>query len=119
MEKKLSLLCCLITIIIVGSCVFISNNTIDFPTILHSLQIICPAALIAYICGFYMGKTLSNSKVDTDILNAEVQQQFVDDLLLSPDEVLNLNYQHTQPEKETDNKSEQQSNEQENQESKA
>ena len=89
MEKKLALLCCLFTILIVGSCSFIVNKTIDFPTILLALKFTVPAAIVAYFCGLYMGKTLSKAKVDTEILNTEVQQQFVDDLLLSPDEVLN------------------------------
>jgi len=91
MDKKFAKLCCLITIVIVGSCFFVVNKTIDFPMLFYSLKIIVPAGIVAYFCGLYMGKTLSASKVDTDILNLEVQQQFVDDLLLSPDEVLNRN----------------------------
>ena len=91
MDKKLALLCCLFTILIVGSCVFFTNKTIDFPTILQALKIVTPAAIIAYFCGLYMGRTLLAAKVETNILNSEVQQQFVDDLLLTPDEVLNTN----------------------------
>jgi len=90
MDKKLALLCCLLTFLIVGCCIFASSKIIDFPTILRALKIVTPAAIIAYFCGLYMGKTLLKAKVETNIINSEVQQQFVDDLLLTPDEVLNI-----------------------------
>ena len=106
MEKKLALLCCLLTIIIVGSCVFAVNKTIDFPTIFHALKVVIPAAIVAYICGLYMGKTLLRAQVDTEIINAEIQQQFVDDILLSPDEVLNRTVEEIEEELEQEKKQE-------------
>ena len=90
MDKKLALLCCLLTFLIVGCCVFASSKIIDFSTILRALKIVTPATIIAYFGGLYMGKTLLKAKVETNIINSEVQQQFVDDLLLTPDEVLNI-----------------------------
>ncbi len=89
MDKKLAMLLCLITIIVVGSLVFVSNQTIDFPTIFWALKITVPAGIVAYIGGFLLGKTLEKSKGDTRFLNTEAQQQFIDDLMLSPEQVLN------------------------------
>ncbi len=88
MNTKLAKLFCLLTVVIVGSLVFISNKTIDFPTIFWALKITVPAGIVAYICGFYLGKTLDQSKGDTKLLNTGAQKQFVDDLLLTPEEVL-------------------------------
>ena len=88
MDKKLSKLFCLLTVVIVGSLVFINNQTIDFPTIFLALKITVPAGIIAYVCGFYLGKTLEQSKCDTKLLNINAQKQFVDDLLLKPEDVL-------------------------------
>lgn len=102
MDKKLALLCCLLTFIIVGVSVFATCKAIDYPTILHAAKIVIPATICAYICGLYMGKTLANSKADTNILNLEAQQQFIDDLLLSPDEVLNRNTVNIHTEENTE-----------------
>ena len=88
MDKKLSRLFCLLTVVIVGSLVFINNLTIDFPTIFLALKLTVPAGFIAYVCGFYLGKTLEQSKGDTKLFNVNSQKQFVDDLLLRPEDVL-------------------------------
>ena len=88
MDKKLAKLFGLLTVVIVGSLVFINNPTIDFPTIFWALKITVPAGFVAGVCGFYLGKTLEQSKGDTKFLNTNAKKQFVDDLLLSPEEVL-------------------------------
>ena len=97
MDKKLAKLFGLLTVVIVGSLVFINNPTIDFPTIFWALKVTIPAGFVASVCGFYLGRTLEQSKGDTKFLNTNAKKQFVDDLLLSPEEVLTSTpFIHTQ-----------------------
>lgn len=88
MRKKIPILFCLITITIVGTLVFIFNKTIDYPTLFLAFKLMLPSGLIAYICGYYMDMILKTAKVETTLLVNDSQNQFVDDLLISPSQVL-------------------------------
>ncbi|MCQ2957344.1 MAG: hypothetical protein MJ180_00410 [Candidatus Gastranaerophilales bacterium] len=78
MCKKLALIFCLLTVFIIGCLVFLFAKTIDFQTIFYCLKLTIPAGTIAYFGGF-----------ETSLIATKTQKQFVDDLLLSPDQVLN------------------------------
>lgn len=88
MEKKLALILCLITMMLVGFIVFVVNRTIDFPTLFFALKIMLPAGLLMYVAGLFLGKIVMKSKGDTELLNSVEHQQFIDDLLLNPQQVL-------------------------------
>ena len=89
MDKKVALLFCVTTVFIISCVVFVVNQRIDFPTLFFAAKIVIPAGFVAYFLGFFIGKTIEKSKGVTDLINAEVQQQYVDDLLLMPEQVLN------------------------------
>ena len=80
MDKKVALLFCVTTVFIISSVVFVVNQRIDFPTLFFAAKIVIPAGFVAYFLGFFIGKTIEKSKG---------QQQYVDDLLLMPEQVLN------------------------------
>lgn len=89
MDKKTGLLFCVITIFIIGCVVFVVNQRIDFPTLFFAAKMAIPAGVVAYFLGFFIGRTVEKSTGVTDLINVEAQQQYVDDLLLKPEQVLN------------------------------
>lgn len=89
MNKKLAILFAIITGLLVGTLVLFFNRTIDFPTILLALKLVIPSSIIAFVCGYFMEKILKTAKVETTVISNEAQKQFVDDLLISPSQVLN------------------------------
>ena len=90
MYSRLAMVLCLLTIFVVGTLVFFHNQTIDFQTILHAFKVIMPAAAVAYFCGYFIERILKSSTADTVIVNKKAQRKFVDDLLLTPEQVLTL-----------------------------
>ena len=90
MCKKLALIFCLITILIIGCLVFTFSQTIDFNTLIYCIKLVVPAGFVAYWGGYYLGKILQTAKAETNIIASATQKQFVDDLLLTPDQVLNM-----------------------------
>ena len=89
MCTKLALIFCLITIFVIGVLVFVFAQEIDFTTIFYCLKLVIPAGFVAYFGGYYLGKILQTAKAETNIIASSTQKQFVDDLLLKPEQVLN------------------------------
>ena len=90
MNNRLAMVLCLITVFVVGVSVFFYNKTIDYMTIFHALKIIIPAGIVAYLCGYFLEKILTSSTSDTFTINKTAQRKYVDDLLLTPEQVLML-----------------------------
>ncbi len=87
MAAKWSCVLSLVTFLIVGGLVFFFDGTMAYSTIWRALTLAVPASFVAFVCGFYLGKILSNSRIGSDFLIGSTQKTFVEDLLLTPDEL--------------------------------
>jgi len=75
--------------LIVGTLVFVFCKSVDYTTIFHSLKLAVPAGIVAYFGSYYLENILKTSKTETSILVTDTQKKFIDDLLLTPEQVLN------------------------------
>ena len=62
MSKKIASLFFSLTVVILGTRIFIDNLSIDFYTAIKFLQFVLPASIIMGIFGYFIGKILEKSK---------------------------------------------------------
>jgi len=87
MAAKWSYVLSLVTFLVVGGLVFFFDGTMAYSSIWRALTLAVPASFIAFVCGYYLGKILSTSRIDAELLAGSTQKRFVEDLLLTPDEL--------------------------------
>ena len=89
MSRKIAALFIALTALIVSSFVFILNWDISVSTLILAFQIILPASLVMGFLGFLVGRVLESSKTDDVVIfENNARQSYVDDILVSPKDLV-------------------------------
>jgi len=106
MQNKFATILCLITVLVTGVTVFFYNQSIDFMTILHAAKVVIPAGAVAYFGGYFLDRILRSATSDSVVVNKTAQRKYVDDLLLTPEQVLTLSKLRSYPSSSSKNTNE-------------
>jgi len=89
LSRKIAALFIALTALIVSSFVFILNWDISVSTLILAFQIILPASLVMGFLGFLVGRVLESSKTDDVVIfENNARQSYVDDILVSPKDLV-------------------------------
>lgn len=92
MSKKIASLFFSLTVVILGTRIFVDNLSIDFYTAIKFLQFVLPASIVMGVFGYFIGKILgkSNKGGRYSKFSSPKAQFDIDDLINMPAEIKDL-----------------------------